>query len=289
MTEAAAVKRKIIFTDIDGTIYEHEIIDQSAAVAIAAARAAGNLVFLCTGRAAGLVPREIRDIGFDGAITNGGADIWIDDALVFSYAFPPEQVTELIKYFSSRDIPFALQSEIYTYATDSLVELFEKMFTERRQSQDEVLTRLSLPADAVAHTEWETFRPISAADLDKVGKVVFESPLSETISEVRELFGANYYIVGGSLPTDSGSSGEISPPHITKGTAIEWVLAKLGLPRENSIGIGDSWNDQDMFRACGIAVAMGNAPEELQRLADLVTTPVLADGVKNALTRLNLI
>ena len=55
------------------------------------------------------------------------------------------------------------------------------------------------------------------------------------------------------------------------------------------MGIGDSWNDVEMFAVCGVSVAMGNADPELQAKADRVTTGVLDDGVHGALVRLGLV
>ncbi len=76
---------------------------------------------------------------------------------------------------------------------------------------------------------------------------------------------------------------------MTKGSAITSVLAQLGLSAADAIGIGDSWNDVEMFEVVGTPVAMGNAVPELQRLAGRVTTAVLDDGVHNAFAELGLI
>ena len=45
---------RIVFIDVDGTILEHgSVIAPSTVSAIRAARRAGHLVYLCTGRSAG--------------------------------------------------------------------------------------------------------------------------------------------------------------------------------------------------------------------------------------------
>jgi hydroxymethylpyrimidine pyrophosphatase-like HAD family hydrolase len=67
------------------------------------------------------------------------------------------------------------------------------------------------------------------------------------------------------------------------------VLDQLGLSATDAIGIGDSWNDVEMFEVVGTPVAMGNAAPELRRLAGRVTTAVLDDGVHNAFAELGLI
>ena len=52
---------------------------------------------------------------------------------------------------------------------------------------------------------------------------------------------------------------------------------------------GDSWNDLEMLQAAGVGVAMGNAPQEVQKKADYVTTSNNHDGIYQALQHYQLI
>lgn len=47
------------------------------------------------------------------------------------------------------------------------------------------------------------------------------------------------------------------------------------------IGFGDALPDLELLRTCGTAVAMGNAPEELKAVADLITDHVDSDGLSH--------
>ena len=91
------------------------------------------------------------------------------------------------------------------------------------------------------------------------------------------------------MPLPGGSNGEISLAGVTKGAAILEVLAHLDRSPEEAVGIGDSWNDVEMFEVCGDSVAMAGADPELQARADRVTTGVLDDGVWNAFVELDLV
>ena len=51
---------------------------------------------------------------------------------------------------------------------------------------------------------------------------------------------------------------------------------------KDAIGIGDSTNDLDMIRSCGLGIAMGNANEEVRRAADWVTAHIDEDGIWHA-------
>ena len=61
------------------------------------------------------------------------------------------------------------------------------------------------------------------------------------------------------------------------------------MAREDSIAIGDGPNDLQMMEYAGVGVAMGNAKEEVKKLADMVTSDVAEDGIYHAFEKLGLI
>jgi len=63
---------------------------------------------------------------------------------------------------------------------------------------------------------------------------------------------------------------EITRAGINKGEALKILAAYLAIPLERILVIGDSHNDISMFEIAGMAVAMGNAPEEVKAAANLV-------------------
>jgi Cof subfamily protein (haloacid dehalogenase superfamily) len=78
---------------------------------------------------------------------------------------------------------------------------------------------------------------------------------------------------------------EILNQRVDKGDALAFVAAKLGVPLEAVVAIGDSWNDAALLQAAGFGVAMGSAPAELLEVADAVVGDVAHDGVAEALER----
>src|SRR5713101_7048406 len=72
---------------------------------------------------------------------------------------------------------------------------------------------------------------------------------------------------------------EITQSGINKGEALKVLATYLAIPLERILVIGDSHNDISMFGIAGMAVAMGNAPEEVKAAADLVAPSNDEDGV----------
>lgn len=63
---------------------------------------------------------------------------------------------------------------------------------------------------------------------------------------------------------------EVSNPEADKGLALKWLADRLGIAREEIMAIGDSDNDRTMLEYAGTAVAMGNAPDSLKEIADII-------------------
>jgi Cof subfamily protein (haloacid dehalogenase superfamily) len=60
---------------------------------------------------------------------------------------------------------------------------------------------------------------------------------------------------------------DLLPPGVSKGRALERLAARLGVDRQETMAIGDNWNDVDMLEWVGQGVMMGNAASELRAMA----------------------
>jgi hypothetical protein len=69
----------------------------------------------------------------------------------------------------------------------------------------------------------------------------------------------------------------------SKTSAIQFLMNQYGILQQEVIAIGDNYNDKEMIEFAGVGIAMGNAPEEIKRVADFVTDTNNEDGVAKAL------
>jgi Cof subfamily protein (haloacid dehalogenase superfamily) len=77
---------------------------------------------------------------------------------------------------------------------------------------------------------------------------------------------------------------EATHPAVNKGAAIRYLTEEiLGLKPHNVMAIGDNFNDVEMLEYAGLGVAMGNAPEQVQALAQWVAPDVEEDGAATAI------
>ncbi|HEY2701405.1 MAG TPA: HAD-IIB family hydrolase [Pseudonocardiaceae bacterium] len=76
-----------------------------------------------------------------------------------------------------------------------------------------------------------------------------------------------------------------TPTGVTKGSALETLRIELGIAAQDTMAIGDGFNDVEMLAWAAHGVAMGQAPEQVRAVADEVTAPVTEDGLALALRR----
>ena len=119
---------------------------------------------------------------------------------------------------------------------------------------------------------------ISRWDVTRVSTIdVVESLADELIVQFeahQELQAVKAY-----LPYNGLWAVNFTAKGVTKGTAAERLGRILGCGPADMIAAGDSYNDMPMFEACGLNIAMKEAPDELKALADYIAPSVDEDGL----------
>ncbi|WP_258080791.1 HAD family hydrolase [Nocardia nova] len=72
---------------------------------------------------------------------------------------------------------------------------------------------------------------------------------------------------------------------VSKGWALEQLRLTLDIPLEQTLAIGDGYNDIEMLTWAGHSVAMGNAVPPVHELADETTADISEDGAALVLER----
>jgi Cof subfamily protein (haloacid dehalogenase superfamily) len=76
---------------------------------------------------------------------------------------------------------------------------------------------------------------------------------------------------------------DVTPPGCDKGTFVQAMAKRLGISTGAVATIGDMQNDLAMFRTSGISIAMGNATDDVKKLATHVTTSNADEGFAGAI------
>jgi Cof subfamily protein (haloacid dehalogenase superfamily) len=113
-----------------------------------------------------------------------------------------------------------------------------------------------------------------AADPTKLVAVGDPEALDRLELDLQQRFDGKLYI-SKSLPYFL----EFANPAVDKGSGLDFVARRLGFATERTVAFGDGENDVELLDACGYAVAVSNAHDEVLRHADFVCPPVTEEGV----------
>lgn len=291
-TTAPAFRRRAVFLDVDGTLMHNgHVIPPSAIEAVRTARERGHLVLLSTGRGMAELRGEIMDIGFDGAVTNGGGYANLGDELVVARLLTRDDVARLERRLAAHGVHWYFQSYDRMFASPELPGLMGRALELDRAAHRERALAAGLDPDDVPFFSvgMKVFDDDTLSSPDEMAKAVIVSDDADAVAAALAELGDGFAVVAGTIPMPFGHSGEIAPAGVNKGAAILELLAVAGIDPADAIGVGDNWNDAEMFEVCGLSIAMGNAAPEVQALADEVTTAIDDDGIRNAFLRHGLI
>lgn len=103
----------------------------------------------------------------------------------------------------------------------------------------------------------------------------------ELIERVRNIISVDAEVTSAGLPWVV-----VTAAGVTKAGTLDRLCSRRGIDPADVVAFGDSWNDVDMLRWAGMGVAMGNAPDAIKQVADVVAGSHADHGVANFLIEL---
>ncbi|MBQ8355246.1 MAG: HAD family phosphatase [Oscillospiraceae bacterium] len=275
--------KKLLFFDIDGTLaYPRQEPPVSTVAAIRQARQKGHMAFLSTGRTIDSIPGAVSRIGFDGGIFSAGGQVAIGDTVLFHFHMEHALLQQVLLRLRAMPVFYALETADGRFHSENAEEILP-------------LADLSgISENAMKLTHEILFdpgmRPMTEYAGQPVFKIAFHCPKGAARTRLSaELAGLAKLVDYDNLLELPISVGEISDLEVNKGNAIRALCHHLGMTTADCIAFGDSMNDSEMLQTAGIGVAMGNAPDGVKALADLVCDRCECDGIAKALKQLDLI
>ena len=90
-------------------------------------------------------------------------------------------------------------------------------------------------------------------------------------------------IEGVYVTTSSPFNIEVMNINGNKGNGLKVMAKYLNIPLEDTVAIGDQYNDIPMFKVAGFSISMGNAEEEIKSMSDYITLTNDENGVAYAI------
>lgn len=257
--------KKIIFFDIDDTLYDKEKrLPESTRRAIAELQGAGHTVAIATGRSPMMFNDLRRTLHIDTYVSMNGQFVVANGNVVYENPLASDKLASLV-----RDVDTDVAPMMYLNH-----EVFASQ-VEAHPHYEQALGTLKLPFgytyEPDAYQTMRVFQALIFAD------EVHSKPYIERFKDDFDFVRWHDLCI------------DVLPKKASKAEGIEKLLAHLGVDIKDTIAFGDGPNDHEMLKAVGVGVAMGNASDALKEDADMVTSNVDRDGVFEGLVRLKLI
>lgn len=270
----ASVDIRLLVVDIDGTIAgESNSISHGVKQAIAAAQQKGITVAIATGRMYRSALRFHQEIGanlpllaYQGAWIQDPATDTIHRHLTVSF----EMAHKLLDYFEQPELRQLLS--VHFYIND---DLYVRELTRETEIYAQRSGITPIPVGDLRHmTSIEPTKVLALCDDTDV--------IDQLLGNLRRQYTpAELY-----LTKSVATFFEATNPFVNKGTGVRYLAEELlGLQPYNVMTIGDNFNDVEMLEYAGLGVAMGNAPAQVQAIAQWVAPSVELDGAAVAIEK----
>ena len=201
----------------------------------------------CTGRPfPGALP-WVRRLGLDGPIVcYQGAQVRMPDGeVILDHGIAHDLAMKVIRFARERDL------HIQAYRDDELLVERDRpeahLYADHAGMEIHVVGNLD---DAMGPTT------------PKLVIVAMSATLEKLLPEVRQRW-AGRLNAATSMPTYL----EFTSVESDKATALQFVCDRLGIPREETVAVGDGRNDASMIAWAGLGVAVEGSPPEVQAAA----------------------
>jgi hypothetical protein len=267
------MKYRLLVLDVDGTILDKEgNISAEDAEALARVRQSGIQISLSTGRVVQACLKIIERLSLD------GYHMFFDGAVVSKASDNSEiYVQPINREVVKRAVEFARRHDIY-------LELFSAShyFVERESWASEIRRSFfGIEATVVDFTDlWQRERIVKA-------QLIASSPQEAVKAEkfYRHFDDSLRFSWAKTPAYPSIDFINVIAPEVSKGKALEALASHLRVSLDEVMAVGDGTNDIPLLTSAGLAVAMGDAPDEVKAVADYITLDIDHNGLAAAIEK----
>ncbi|WWU66286.1 Cof-type HAD-IIB family hydrolase [Clostridium baratii] len=268
---------KLICIDMDGTLLkDKKTVSEENLNSIKLAIKKGVKVVITTGRIYDCAKMYSEKIGLDTPIiASNGAFIGYKDKVIYNNPLKKEDILKFLEVTKKHGLKAYLTANFGIISEEELAEdHVYKILNKTLKDEEKVKLIVSDNIkEEIEKFDGEILKGVCADKNNKVNLIKAREEL--------ESLNTNMEIV-----SSWNDNFEVMRNGSTKGDAVRYLANYFGIDKEEVMCIGDSENDLSMIKYAGIGVAMGNASEDIKRVADYVTDTNVNDGVAKTINKL---
>lgn len=285
---------KLVAIDLDGTLLNsYGEVSNKNKEAIQKAIKKNVEVVLTSGRPIMSVKNLANEIGCNNYMICGNGAITYDiqnDKIVYNKFLEKAKVLQIIRICEENSIFYNVYTKdtILTKNLNYNILFYNQENASKPEDKKTRITIMQNIEEYIQNREEEDYLKITICDNNKV---IFGSIIRKlrTIKDVDVLDVAHMSRKIIKDGTENVSMEyfytEITNTNVDKWQAIENLIEKLQIKREEVIAIGDNINDAEMVKNAGLGIMMGNSAPYIKEMADIVVSDNDNDGVAEAIEK----
>ena len=250
-------------------------------------------MYLHLGRMPQAVKNMAIEIGANEFIICGNGTLIYDlqnEKIIYDAFLEKEKVLQIIKICEENSIYYNLYTEnsVITKSLNYNVLYYDN---ENSKKPEEKRTNIDIVEDIAKYVEENSKINILKITICDSDKIIFSSIIRKLkqipkidVLEIEHM--SKKIIKFGSMdvPVEYFYT-EISKENTNKWTAIEFLMKKLNIQKEEVMAIGDNANDKQMVENAGLGVAVGGSMLEKNKIGDVFVSDNNSDGVAEAINK----
>lgn len=295
---------RLVALDLDGTLLNRRSqITPRTRSAVLTASQQGVVVVPATGRALATLPPEVAQLpGVRYVLTTNGAAVWDlgsepMSAVYSRYADAEKRHITQPVCLLQRLFPPQKAREVFGLCQQyegELTVFSDGRAIKDRESQDLAAARMARHCSTEADQPYDgrfTVVPDLAEWMSREAHAIEKFCLFFGSAEkAQAALLAFRQLKGVEVVQGSPDNVEVTAQGVDKGEALLALADQLGIPRSETMAVGDSENDRALLEKAGVSAAMANAMPSIQALADYVSQADCdADGVAELFEKLVLV
>lgn len=255
---APKFKGYLLCSDCDGTLtYGEEVLSEENVKAIKYFQKEGGIFTLATGRFPEYADKFKDRFKVNAPIVALNGTVLYDkdnEKIIEKWPMAKEDCYKLVKYVN-----------------DNWTKVWEYWINYTVHDSKEFKPLESAPGDGSLEKLFDSIG-------DEVFKILFIQDEEVTVAmqkDLKEKFGNKFR-----FDTSWPNGLEIQRVDSGKGIAVEYLKKHFNQHIHTTIGVGDQENDISLLQNCDIGYAVGNAKENVKKMADRVTVPNTENAIK---------
>lgn len=283
---------KLMAIDLDGTLLNSfGEVSEETRKALKKVKEQGTEVVLASGRPISSTESLAVELGVDNYLISGnGAAVYDiqNQKIIYDRFLSKEQVLNIAKMCEENSFFYNVytEDEVIASSLNYNVLFYHKENVKKIEEKRTHINVVQNIAEYIEQSGKEKFLKITVCD---ESQFIFNSIMKRLKSipgiDVLEVaYMSRKKIKDGTDDVDiQYYYTEITNENVNKWSAIEFLLDKLDIQKEEVIAIGDNINDKEMIEEAGLGVVMGNSNPKMKEIADKIVADNNSEGVLEAI------